>query len=365
MGESLQGLPSQAATSQIVSRKDRADLVKAVLEANAPRIAAVLGKSMTPEKFAGVVIGLLREDENLLKCSPASIVMSAMRCAQLGFSPDRALGQCWLIPRKGKAEFQLGYRGLIALAYRSPLVAAVRYGVVAQGEEFTWRDGRNWQLDHVPGEDGWPANAEQTRAAWCVIDLRTGGQLPRVMGRAEIIRHRQAGGGSGPAWRDNFAAMAVKTVIADACRRAPLETEVGRAIEIDRMGDAGEGQPGGEILDVEHVETTGGKVSAFKRAFSSAPQTAQESASDPNDGGEPEGHPDDEDPFGGALDDRQAGEDDEQPEPAPVLPHVRKVIDAAAKLGLTPEQASSQIGGNVFDIPKGAEGEAIGKLHRA
>ena len=59
--------------------------------------------------------------------------------------PGPSLGQAWMIPRKGQAEFQLGYKGVLNLAYRSPLIAAVRYGVVRKGDEFQWVDGRDWR----------------------------------------------------------------------------------------------------------------------------------------------------------------------------------------------------------------------------
>jgi recombination protein RecT len=264
---------STADRQQIVPVSESQQIIRRLIGQNAKAFEAALSGVMPLERFARVVLTVCEKNPELYKCDRGSLLLSCFRVAQLGLSPDPVLGQAWLIPRKGKAEFQLGWKGALQLAYRSPLVAAVRYGVVRQGEDFAWQDGRQWRLKHSPGPEGWPETWDQLQAAWCIIDLLSGGALPRVMYKAEIMRHKARGEGSQPAWTKDLAAMAAKTVIGDACRRAPVDSEIGRAFALDQDGDHGRGQsPGGdepEIIDVEATTVDSPKTAteAFAQAF--------------------------------------------------------------------------------------------------
>jgi recombination protein RecT len=312
-------MPSAAQNSEIMPFKDRFELVKNALTINRDEIASALGKAMEPERFQRVVSTLLASNPDLLQCALSSILLSAIRIAQLQLSPDPALGQAWLIPRKGKAEFQLGYKGVLTLCYRSQLVRAVRFNVVHKEERFEWKDGKDWRLMHVPTEKGWPTILADLSAAWCIIELRSGGMIPRVMYAAEIMRHKSRGKGSQPAWSDDIAAMAVKTVIADACRRAPFEAEIGRAFAQDMAGEEGRGQ----VIDLDVVDPSApqepqSKSEAFKAVFGEQETT--------------EGTPID-DPLGDALD-----TDPDEPEPEPLSKaKLQSILDLAKANGMTAE----------------------------
>lgn len=262
---------STADRQEIVPISQQQNRLRELLKQNAKGFRAALGQTMALERFARTVVTLAESNTDLYKCDPVSLLLSCFRIAQLGLSPEPALGQAWLIPRKGKAEFQLGYKGALQLVYRSPLVSAVRYGVVREGERFEFIDGKNFRLVHVPGIEGWPENQGKTVAAWCIIDLRSGGAIPRVMYLPEILRHKGRGQGSQPAWGTDFAAMAAKTVIGDACRRAPLDSEIGRALAMDAAGDAGRGQPvdasDPDVIDVTVEDVGTSKTAAFVEAF--------------------------------------------------------------------------------------------------
>lgn len=233
-------------SNQLVGIDEAVLPVRRMLAKNMTGISAALGSYMAPERFLAAVVAYCRVNPDLAdprKAEPSSLLLAVMRVAHLQLYPDPILGQAYIIPRKGKAEVQLGYKGVVALSYRSPLVSAVRYGVVGPDDHFVFRDGRSWVLEHEPCEDGWPENMDQVRAAWAIIELRSGGAIPRVMYRAEILRHKERGQGSQPAWQTDPSPMSVKTVLADACRRGPFEGEIGRAFALDHLGEIGKGQP--------------------------------------------------------------------------------------------------------------------------
>ena len=65
-----------------------------------------------------------------------------MTAAQLGMEPNTPLGQAYLIPfynnktHCSECQFQLGYKGLIDLAYRSGEVSIIQAQVVYEHDSF-------------------------------------------------------------------------------------------------------------------------------------------------------------------------------------------------------------------------------------
>ena len=91
----------------------------------APAIKAALPAVMTPERFTRITLSALSTSPKLQSCTPPSFLGAMMTAAQLGVEPNTPLGQAYLIPYWSKkvganeCQFQLGYKGLIDLAYRS------------------------------------------------------------------------------------------------------------------------------------------------------------------------------------------------------------------------------------------------------
>jgi len=213
--------------------------VKRTLANNLKTVNALLAGYTTPERFMGGIVTAMQINPDLALCSPQSVLLASLRVAQLRLSPDPALGQAYLIPRDGRAEFQLGYRGTLQLLYRSPIVRNVRYNVVRRGDRFRWIDGASWVLEHEPGTEGWPTTWDELIAAWAIIELTNGGQIPRVMYADEIRRHKERGRGKQPAWQTDLGAMAAKTVLGDVARRGPLDGESLLGVNLDHQGEAG------------------------------------------------------------------------------------------------------------------------------
>ena len=261
-------LPSRVQDAEIQAPKDKLALISRGFELNKKTITALLGDSMEYPRFIAMLLSHVKASPELLKCSPSSLIFGGIRIARMRLSPDPALGMAWLIPRKGHAEFQIGYKGVLNLAYRSPLIAAVRYGVVRKGDEFLWVDGRDWQLKHIPGPEGWPTSPDETVAAWAILELRSGAAIPRVMWTPEILRHKGRGAGSQPAWKTDFAAMSVKTVLGEVCRRGPLGDEASYALNLDHRGEVGLGQPrGADAIEAELVDPDAKEPESKAQAF--------------------------------------------------------------------------------------------------
>ena len=87
-----------------------------MIKARQADIAKALPANITPERFTRVVLNAVNTTKDLMNCDPMSFLGAMMSSAQLGLEPNTPLGQAYLIPYKGKATFQLGYKGLLDLA---------------------------------------------------------------------------------------------------------------------------------------------------------------------------------------------------------------------------------------------------------
>jgi recombination protein RecT len=86
--------------------------------------------------YLNQVLILVANDPKLQECSPKSILISAMRAASLRLSVDPGQGQAWIIPYKGVATFQLGYKGVYELAMRTGLYRFINDKIeVFEGEQ--------------------------------------------------------------------------------------------------------------------------------------------------------------------------------------------------------------------------------------
>ena len=119
-------------------------------------IKKALPSVLTPERFTRMVLSALSTNPKLGDCSPRSFLAAMMAAAQLGMEPNTPLGQAYLLPYNNKGnmevQFQLGYKGLIDLAYRSGEVEIVQAHVVYENDTFEYQYGLDPKLVHVPAD---------------------------------------------------------------------------------------------------------------------------------------------------------------------------------------------------------------------
>lgn len=71
---------------------------------------------------------------DLKKCDPESVMNCALISAALNLSVDPNLGLSYIIPYGGKAQFQIGYKGLIELCHRTGAFLKMNVTNVKEGE---------------------------------------------------------------------------------------------------------------------------------------------------------------------------------------------------------------------------------------
>jgi recombination protein RecT len=125
-------------------------------------IGAVAGKIMTPDRFLRLAINAVKKTPRLLECDPQTVLGSFMASAALGLEPNTVLQQAFLIPyaKRGKldngqwgtigyeCQFQIGYRGFVTLAHRSPHVLTLEAEAIHSGDHFKHMKGSKSFLEY-------------------------------------------------------------------------------------------------------------------------------------------------------------------------------------------------------------------------
>lgn len=241
---------ADASTSAPALKKSMsiAELIKAM----EPEIKRALPKVITAERFTRMALSALNTTPKLKECTQISFLAALMNAAQLGLEPNTPLGQAYLIPYKNKGvyevQFQMGYKGLLDLAYRSPQLQTVQAHCVYENDTFSYELGLHPQLVHKPtmGEKG------ELRCVYAMFKTNNGGYGFEVMSKTAIEAHARqyskAYDSSFSPWKTDFESMAKKTVIKQALKYAPVKTDYIQAVTVDDT-------TGTELPDINYTES--------------------------------------------------------------------------------------------------------------
>ena len=184
--------------------------------------------------FMSSVISVANGNPQLRKAEPMSIIGAAMVAATMQLQVIPTLGQCYIIPYGSKAQFQVGYLGLLQLCQRSGqfkkiLAAPVHEGEYISGDEFDEDyvfDRKQRKSDKVIG---YMAKFELlngfTKVAYWDID--------KVKVHATKFSQAFRSGFNSP-WKSDFDAMAQKTVLKSILKFAPKSIEMQNAVTFDQ-----------------------------------------------------------------------------------------------------------------------------------
>lgn len=204
------------------------------LEQRKPDIIKALPQHMKADRFLRVILTTLRLNTKLAACNQASFLGAMMTSAQLGLEVNTPLGEAFIIPYGKEAQFQVGYQGILSLAYRTNQYAMVYAMEVYKNDKFDFWYGLNPDLIHKPAKD---PEGEPTHY-YAVYHLANGGKAFRVWTKEKIIVHAKKfsasykAGGDSP-WKTDFDSMAKKTVLKDLFKYAPKSVEFARALTLD------------------------------------------------------------------------------------------------------------------------------------
>jgi recombination protein RecT len=210
----------------------------------------------TPQ-FMASVLTLANSNKLLGECDPIKLYNCCLMAAALKLPFNQNLGQAYIVPFKGDPQLQIGWKGFIQLAQRSGQFKRINCSDVREGEivkrdrltgeiEFDWLDDAEREKKQVIGYVAY-------------FELLNGYQQTLYMSKAEVEAHAKKYSqtykqGFG-VWKDNFDAMARKTLIKRILNQfAPLSVDMAKAMEYDQA-DANGRYPDNadhvEIVDAE------------------------------------------------------------------------------------------------------------------
>lgn len=227
------------ATAQKAQEQDAQNKKKmqALITSMKPQIEAALPSVLTGERFSRMILSAMSTTPQLAACTPQSFLGAMMQAAQLGVEPNTPLGQAYLIPFRNKGvlecQFQLGYKGLIDLAYRSGAVKDIQAHEVYENDVFEYELGLTPILKHKPAIK----NRGEVIVYYAIYHTKDGGYGFEVMSKEDIQKHAEGYSQSYKStyspWTNNFDEMAKKTVIKKCLKYAPLKTEFIRQLAAD------------------------------------------------------------------------------------------------------------------------------------
>ena len=221
----IQKQAENKAVAQPTNNKTLRDLVT-VMQGE---IAKALPKVITPDRFTRIALSAISNNPKLEECTKLSFLGALMNSAQLGLEPNTPLGQAYLIPyyngknKRYECQFQIGYKGLLDLAYRSGEIATIQAHIVFENDSFEYELGIDPVLKHKPA----PSNRGNMTYAYAMFQLKNGGKAFVVMSKDDIIAHGKKYSktyGAGP-WQTDFESMAKKTVLKQLLKYAPIRSD--------------------------------------------------------------------------------------------------------------------------------------------
>jgi len=195
----------------------------------------VLGSEKKAASFISSVISVANGNNQLRNANPMTILGSAMVAATLDLPVVPTLGLAYIVPYKGQAGFQLGYKGLIELAERSGQFKNIIDEVVYEGQLV--------KKNKFTGEYEFDEDAKKSDKVigyMARMDLITGFSKTIYWTKEEVEAHAKKfsqafrSGYTSP-WKSDFDAMARKTVLkALFAKYAPKSVAIQQAIKFDQ-----------------------------------------------------------------------------------------------------------------------------------
>jgi recombination protein RecT len=215
--------------------------IQSTLQGMSTQFAEALPKILNTERFLNIAMTSIRQNPKLMECTQESLLGALLTMARDGLEPGPN-GHCYLIPRwNGKTKkmdvsYQRGYQGVLELTRRSGELAHLEVKAVHENDQFDYQEGTETKLVFKRAL----ANRGAIICYYCLTKTKAGDISFTILSQEEAIRFRDTFASSknkqgeiyGP-WKDDFEAMAKKTVIIHHLKYLPKASEDLRALTID------------------------------------------------------------------------------------------------------------------------------------
>jgi len=192
----------------------------------------ILGKKA--QGFITSVLQITSGSDKLKACLPKTIFTAAATAATMDLPINPNLGFAWIVPYKGSAQFQMGYKGYIQLAMRTGQYLRMNCIEIYENQFKSWNKlTEELELDmKVEGEGkivGYCAyfkliNGFEKTVFWTVEKVNT-----------HARKYSKNFGGDNSLWKEDFDSMAKKTVLKHTLSKwGILSVEMQIAMKVDQ-----------------------------------------------------------------------------------------------------------------------------------
>lgn len=172
----------------------------------------LLGKRSSA--FMTSVLQIVSNNSYLQNASPQSVFNAACVAATLDLPINNNLGFAYIVPYGKDAQFQMGYKGFIQLAQRSGFYKTISASPIYEGQLVEENPLNGFVFDFTVPKSGEPIGF----AAY--IRLLNGFEKTFYLSKSELLKHAgkysqsfKANSSKMNMWKDDFEAMAIKTVL--------------------------------------------------------------------------------------------------------------------------------------------------------
>lgn len=170
---------------------------------------------MLGTKATGFITSVLQVSSNnalLAKADPKTVYNAAMMAAALDLPINQNLGFAWIVPYKGQAQFQMGWKGYVQLAQRTGQYLKINVTPVYENQFETW----NSLTEELKADFSIHGSGKIVGYA-AYFKLINGFEKTVYWSHEKVFEHAkrfsQSFNQSFSPWKSDFDAMAMKTVL--------------------------------------------------------------------------------------------------------------------------------------------------------
>lgn len=202
--------------------------------------------------FISSVLTAVNSNKLLQKSDKASIYTAALMAASLDLPVNQSLGYSYIVPYGGKAQFQCGWKGFLQLAMRTGEYKSINVVDVHENQFKSW----NPLTEELDADFSIEGNGKIVGYV-AAFSMLNGFTKTDYWTKEKVTKHAKKYSksfGSGP-WRDEFDAMARKTVIKNVLSKyGMLSIEMQRAVSADQGVIKDDSFVEDDVVDVEYID---------------------------------------------------------------------------------------------------------------
>lgn len=220
------------------------------------RFESLLGKKS--QGFISSLLQVVNNNSLLKKASPSSVLNAAVTAATLDLPVNQNLGFSWVVPYKGEAQFQMGWKGYVQLALRTGQYERINVTEV-YANQYQSFDRMTEELTADFSLDGDGEGEIVGYAAY--FKLINGFEKTVYWTKYSIIEHAkkysQSYNKTTSAWKTQFDQMAKKTVLKNMISKwgiMSIDMQTAQLADQSVQANEGQYQYPDNTIDLEYLE---------------------------------------------------------------------------------------------------------------